>query len=92
MFTWLTGDGSVRWYESSPGCFRGFCASCGSTLAMQERRSPETISFSVAALDIQPSDGLVANQFVGSKAPWHEIADTLAVYDEGPPIGTYTRK
>ncbi len=90
-FTWLSGDGSVRWYESSPGCLRGFCACCGSTLAMQERRSPEIISISVAALDTQPTQGLVANQFVGSKAPWYEITDALAAYDEGPPTGTYTR-
>ena len=90
-FTWLSGDGSVRWYESSLGCLRGFCACCGSTLAMQERRSPEIISISVAALDTQPTQGLVANQFVGSKAPWYEITDSLPAYDEGPPTGTYTR-
>ena len=90
-FTWLSGDESVTWYESSPGCVRGFCPSCGSTLAMQERRSPEVISFSIAALDAEPAEGLVANQFVGSKASWHEITDGLAAYDKGPPPGTYAR-
>ena len=91
-FTWLSGDDSVRWYESSPGCLRGFCPFCGSTLAMQERTSPEVVSFSIAALDSEPAEGPVANQYVRSKAPWFEITEAVPAYEEGSPPGTYRRE
>ena len=90
-FRWVSGDDSVVWYESSPGCQRGFCPNCGSTLAMRDRARPGTVSFSVAALDAAPTSGLVANQYVGSKASWFDITDDLPAYDGGPPVGIYTR-
>jgi len=86
-FRWLSGNDSVVWYESSPGCQRGFCPRCGSTLAMRDRAFPEAIAFSIAALDTNPSGRPVANQFVGSKAPWLDLTDGLPTYEEAPPSG-----
>src|SRR4051812_17427308 len=31
-FKWLHGEGLVKFYESSPGTFRGFCGVCGSPI------------------------------------------------------------
>ncbi len=84
-FSWLSGEDTVAWYESSPGSRRGFCSNCGSTLVMRDRAFPDTIGFSIAALDTNPATGPVMNIFVGSKAPWFDITDALPSYHEVPP-------
>ncbi len=85
FITWMTlksGDfaytaGAPKEYESSSGVRRGFCGSCGTTLAYRGATHPEEIDISAAALDdpeaVTPDDHL----WIGSKLSWIELADGL---------------
>jgi hypothetical protein len=48
-FTWLTVE--PNWYRSSPYAARGFCATCGSTLAMREEVLGDRVQVCVGSLD-----------------------------------------
>jgi hypothetical protein len=43
--------GSLRWYASSPGAERGFCARCGSSLFFRSERWPGELHITLANLD-----------------------------------------
>ena len=38
-FRWVSGEGVITWFESSPGNHRGFCSRCGSPLLSQIGRA-----------------------------------------------------
>lgn len=83
-FRWLGGEGNVERYRSSANGTRTFCRTCGSA-------GPSTIpelgiAFAPAAcLEDDPGLRPQAHIFVGSKAPWYEITDTLPQHDAYPP-------
>ena len=84
---WIQGERSVRFYESSPGSFRGFCSTCGSPVINKfDERSrsaalrPEAVSeygVALATLDDDPGTRASYHLFVASKPSWFEITDTL---------------
>jgi hypothetical protein len=90
---WIGGEDLVKFYESSPGTFRGFCGVCGSPIinSFDERsRSaafrPAAVSeygVALATLDADVRPGF--HIFVGSKAPWFEVTDDLPQYQDYPP-------
>ena len=82
---WLDESGSLRWFESSTDCFRGFCGVCGATLAMRDRAFPEALALSVAVLDEPPANRPAAHQFVDSKCTWLDLYDELESYPGPPP-------
>lgn len=79
---WLSGEASVREYPSSAERVRRFCGTCGSV-------APAPMGGRV----LLPAGNLLGNlsdvgglhMFVGSKAPWHVIADELPQHDNAPP-------
>jgi hypothetical protein len=79
---WLTGEASVLGYASSAQRTRGFCGACGAVAptALEDR-----VLLPAGNLqgDVAVAGGLHA--FVGSKAPWHNIADALPRYEGAPP-------
>ena len=94
-FKWVQGEELVTFYESTPGSFRGFCRICGSPILnkFDERSSsaafrPAAVGeygIALATLDDDPGVRPLAHIFVGSKAPWFEIADDLPQYADYPP-------
>jgi hypothetical protein len=81
-FRWISGEGSLSSYASSVGRVRSFCEVCGSV-------GPTPVGDRVL-LPAGNSSGEVGapsgvHVFVGSKAPWHVIADSLPQYDGAPP-------
>jgi len=48
---WITEDRSFREYSSSPGVFRGFCQTCGSTLSWRNVETPDEIDLYSGTLD-----------------------------------------
>lgn len=82
-FRWTKGESDVRQRESSPGRTRCFCGQCGSPLASShDGKVGEVV---VATLDDDPGMRPSEHIFVGSKAAWHEISDTLPQNQEWPP-------
>jgi hypothetical protein len=83
-FRWVSGEETLLQYKSSEQGTRYSCATCGSTV-------PMTLpAYSMVLLPAGPLEGDLgikpqAHIFVGSKAPWYEIADSLPRYEEFPP-------
>ena len=85
FITWMTlksgdlvmTDGQLTEYQSSPGVWRGFCATCGTSLTYRHVDHDEEIDIAAATLDDQttvvPDDHL----WSGSMVPWLKFADTL---------------
>ncbi len=83
-FRWLSGEEKLSRYNSSPGETRTFCRVCGSTLPTFFRDHPDEIGLPLGTLDDDPGVKPSAHVFVGSKAPWWEICDSLPKFEEGP--------
>ena len=93
-FRWLRGEHSVQRYESSPGNSRGFCGICGS---VAPSAMGDIVYMPAGNLDDNLDGNLDDNLdggggaaggmhiFVGSKAPWHNITDTLPQHATLPP-------
>jgi len=82
-FSWVAGEELLSAYESSPDNKRHFCRKCGSNLAGS---NAEGVNFvTLGTVDGDPGIRPQAHIFVGSKASWYEISDSLMQFDEFPP-------
>lgn len=80
-FRWLAGQESVVLYRSSAFGLRSFCGTCGSVTPLVD---PE---LGLALCPAGNLDGPLATApqthvFVGSKASWHTITDSLPQHSE----------
>lgn len=83
QFRWTSGADFVERYQSSPGRERCFCRKCGSPLvATHYGKVTEVV---LGTVDGDPGVRPGEHIFVGSKAPWNEIADALPQFEEWPP-------
>ena len=78
----LTGEAFIKFYESSPGERKGFCSECGSSLFTKFDAKPDVLGFPLGTLDTDPGVKATRHIFVGSKAPWFDITDTLPQHDK----------
>lgn len=85
-FRWLTGQDLLAVYETSPGIGWAFCSICGSSLGLPERGKLSEIT--LGTLDSDPGVRPSKHIFVGSKAAWHEITDSLPQHETRPPAKT----
>ena len=82
---WLRGQDLLRFYESSPGEHRGFCSVCGSNIYTKFDVRPQELGLALGILDDDPGSRPSCHVFVASKAPWHEITDSLPQHQGFPP-------
>jgi hypothetical protein len=82
-FRWLSGQEKIRKRESSPGAERPFCPRCGSVVPSDAHAGVRYVP--AGLLDDDPRVAPSAHIFVASKAPWHEIADSVPRFDAFPP-------
>lgn len=47
----LSSNASFRTYQSSEGCHRGFCGTCGSPLSIQDGKEPGVVEINLGAFD-----------------------------------------
>jgi hypothetical protein len=80
----LRGEESVRYFQSSEQVERGFCAACGSNLIFRSAALPDTLWVAAGSFDEAPEIEPSFHMFVKSKAPWHDITDSLAQHDDYP--------
>jgi hypothetical protein len=86
-FRIVSGENRITRYRSSPGIVRTFCARCGSTLQWLPESKPDKVDVALGVLDDDPGVRPTHHIFVGSKAPWHDITDSLpqhATYPDAP--------
>lgn len=82
-FSWLCGKELVRIYQSSKDSARAFCSVCGSNMPIVEEQDNNVI-IPAGTLDSDPGLKPIVHIFVGSKAPWHDITDSLEQFDAFP--------
>lgn len=82
-FRWTSGVEFVEGYKSSPGRERCFCKKCGSPLVATH--SGKVTEVVLGTVDSDPGVRPSEHVFVGSKAPWYEIADGLPQFEKWPP-------
>ena len=78
------GDESITLFELNPDNIRSFCRLCGSQLFALVGDG-QFFHVTMGTLVDDPGIRPKLHIFVGSKAPWHEIADSLPQYAELPP-------
>ena len=83
-WTYRSGAELVREFESSEGVFRAFCSACGSPVYSRRNSEPETLRLRLGIVDGDPGRRSIAHFWVGSKAHWFEISDSLPQYEFGP--------
>ncbi|WP_439672370.1 CENP-V/GFA domain-containing protein [Cupriavidus necator] len=79
---WVSGQNTVKFHESSPGEHKGFCSECGSSILTRFDSNPDVIGFPLGTLDSDPGVKAERHVFVGSKASWYDITDTLLQHKE----------
>ena len=87
-FELTKGEDLIQKYESSPGVGRSFCRVCGSTLVTIFHYSPDELGLAMGTLDDDPGVKPLFHVYVGSKAPWYDITDSLPQFatDEDPSV------
>jgi hypothetical protein len=85
-FRWLRGAERVATYKvpEAERFTQAFCRDCGSPVA---HVGQARVVVPAGSLDDDPGIRPGMHIFAGSKAPWFEIRDDLARYDEYPPAG-----
>jgi len=80
-FRVVAGSELISEYESSPSNIRAFCSRCGSQLYC---RWFKLIRIRLGTVDGDPGDRPAAHVWARSKAPWHEITDSLEQFEQAP--------
>jgi len=70
-------QGEPRYFSSSPGVRRGFCATCGSPLTWEGGRIPDEIHLYAAALADPSRVKPQRHVYVDAQLPWLETIDDL---------------
>jgi hypothetical protein len=82
-FRWIEGNALLTSYTARNGTIRRFCKMCGSSMTFTPSNDTgELIEFSLGTLDSDIPIRPDAHIFVGSKANWSDICDSLPQYEE----------
>jgi hypothetical protein len=83
-FRWLSGESAVGEYASSENGKRYFCTVCGSVAPALITQAGLAV-VPAGSLEGDPGIRPQAHTFVGSKAPWYVISDSLPQHETYPP-------
>jgi hypothetical protein len=85
-FRWLRGEDLVMNYKPPEAQYftTAFCRKCGSKMPRVSRERG-VVLVPAGTLDNEPGIRPTAHIFVGSKAPWERITDSIPQFDEMPP-------
>ncbi|GGB15578.1 GFA family protein [Agarivorans gilvus] len=82
-FRWLSGEALLQQYKADNGTVRQFCRECGASLSFATANDDgSVIEFSLATLDCDIDARPDAHIFVGNKANWYQICDTLLQFKQ----------
>ncbi len=83
-FRWLQGQDKTRFFESTPGKRRHFCADCGSHLMAEWVDKPAVI-IRLGCLDDNPETTPKVHIWRSEGAPWYDPDTRLPQWPEGRP-------
>lgn len=72
--------GERKFYESSPGVQRGFCADCGTPMTYEADRCPDEVHLYVSTLDNPGAYRPQVHVFFAERIPWMKLEDDLPRY------------
>jgi hypothetical protein len=75
--------GKIQEHESSPGIWRGFCGTCGSSLTFRGQGWND-IAVTIASLDDPDSITPESNVFLRERLKWVKYNDNMRNYDGFP--------
>jgi hypothetical protein len=78
------GQDLIREFESSEGEFRAFCSRCGSPIYSRRVSLPGVYRLRLGIVDGDPGVRPSCHLWVGSKASWFEITDSLPRFESVP--------
>lgn len=81
-FQWLSGEDSLSTYSSQAGFGIGFCSLCGSTLCGVFQG--EIHGLTLGCVNGDPEVEIGMHIYVGSKAAWEVLPQSINAFDEGP--------
>lgn len=73
--------GERKFYQSSPGVQRGFCADCGTPMTYEADRCPDEVHLYVSTIDNPGAFQPQVHVFLGERIPWLELEDDLPRYE-----------
>ena len=84
-FNFISGEGELTGYESTPGQTKYFCKHCGSPIISKSESSPNKVRVRLGTIESDINERPIAHIFVTSKANWEEIAGDLPQYESFEP-------
>ncbi len=84
-FRIVSGEGDLRWYQSSPQSRRGFCSSCGTTLFFASILCPGEMHVTRTSLQADIDRGPQLHCFYDQHVAWAEPGDGLPRYGSDSP-------
>jgi len=72
--------GKRKFYASSPGVQRGFCADCGTPMTYEADRYPDEVHLTVSTLDNPGAYRPQAHVFFAERVSWMDLEDDLPRY------------
>ena len=81
QFRWVSGVDSIAEYEDTPSYTVRFCKKCGSPVPSPSD-DRELVFLHAGGLNEDPGREIAHHIFVGSKAPWFDVLDAKAQYEE----------
>jgi hypothetical protein len=82
-FAWLKAE--PKWYRSSQYAERGFCAACGSTVAMREDVLADRVQICVGSLDEPNRVRIDDHVWAQERVSWFEVEDDLPRFPQTSP-------
>jgi len=73
--------GKRKFYTSSPGVQRGFCADCGTPMTYEADRYPDEVHLYVSTLDNPGAYRPQVHVFFAERVPWMDLEDDLPRYE-----------
>lgn len=83
-FEMVSGADNLSHYESIPGKYRHFCATCGAHIYAEYPHLPFVV-LRAASLDSDPGVRVSRSVWLAHDLPWLDEDDSVPHYEEGPP-------
>jgi hypothetical protein len=92
QFKWVSGSENLSSYKSSENVTKFFCKTCGSPLISTYENKPDVLGIPLGGIEGIPEVTVEANIFVGSKASWFKITDSVPQFEAWPGSEEAVRK
>ncbi len=84
-FRIVSGEDQLTAYANSATQNKYFCRHCGSPIMSKNTNHPDQVRIRLGTIESDITERPAAHIFVGSKANWNSIQDTLSQFDEYEP-------